>query len=204
MIYHYYHAYADGQWLRPVQEHIEALATITEPMHITVGIVGKPENRRAVRAAFAGFDVDFLGADVGWEQVTIHRLQDDLALLPDDTPVLYAHTKGAAHESHLTDPWRREMTRRCVYDWRHCINLLAHFDAVGAHWLTRYDDSRIDNPIFAGNFWWARAAYLRKLPRCSMINRHEAEAWVGRADPLACNLLAGWPGAELYQSEKPR
>ena len=93
MIRHYYHVYADGYWHTPVAEHLDALAESGLKPHLTVGVVGEPANRRAVRVAlrFAGV-ARWIEANTGWEQVTLDALRQDAA--SHDDPVLYAHTKG--------------------------------------------------------------------------------------------------------------
>lgn len=201
MIRHYYHVYADGQWLDPVGEHLAALAEITEPMMVTVGIVGAPGRCAEVREVLAAAGLDgarYVEAPTGWEQVTLDLLRSDLAT-GHCSPVLYAHTKGAHDPSPINIEWRRSMTRRVIGGWRECLDRLFEADAVGCHWLTRDRwPTLIHNPIFGGNFWWANADYLRRLPPLAYGNRWDAEKWVGLASPTVHDLLPGWPGFHLF------
>lgn len=200
MIRHYYHVYADGLWREPVAEHVAALADITEPMTVTVGLVGAEQACDEVRAvlAEAGLEVaSFVQEAVGWEQVTLQQLSADLTT-GHSSPVLYAHTKGAHDPSPINIVWRRSMTRHVIGDWRTCLDALGEFDAAGCHWLTadRWPDL-VQNPFFGGNFWWATADYLRKLPPLDCNNRWDAEKWVGLASPRVYDLLPGWPSLTL-------
>jgi len=204
VIRHYYHVYADGQWSEPVDEHLAALGSITEPMTVTVGVVGSEENRTdAIRHIFtrcARID-RFVEADTGWEQVTLQRLREDLATGHND-PVVYAHTKGASDWSEINVVWRRSMTRHVVGRWRECLDHLRHVDAVGCHWLTPEQwPTLVTTPFFGGNFWWARASYLRTLPQLQLNDRWDAEAWIGLGDPTTFDLLPGWPSLTLCAEE---
>lgn len=197
MIRHYYHVYADGDWRDAVTEHLAALEGLAAA--VTVGIVGSPQNRRAVRQAFEVANVEtWVEAAGGWEQVTLGALRRDLA--HHDDPVLYAHTKGAAHRTRINDLWRRSMTALVVDEQR--ADLLAEHDAVGCHWLTPGDwPNLVDSPYFGGNFWWATAAYLRTLPPLAMTNRYDAEQWIGLGNPRVADLLPGWPDLRLFAGD---
>jgi hypothetical protein len=51
----------------------------------------------------------------------------------------------------------------------------------------------VRTPLFAGNFWWARAKYLATLPEPETENRRQAEGWVGLGGPKVYDLRPGWP-----------
>lgn len=202
-IRHYYHVYADGQWEDAATEHLEALATIDVPMHVTVGVVGSPANRATVDAAFYGVDVaQWVEADTGWEQVTLAALQSELTS-SHNTAVLYAHTKGASDGSQINVEWRRSMTRHVVAGWRDCLQHLASVDAVGCHWLTSQKwPQHVTTPFFGGNFWWATPDYLRTLPPLAYTSRWHAEQWIGLANPTVHDLLPGWPSLNLFATNE--
>lgn len=80
--------------------------------------------------------------------------------IPDDTPILYLHTKGASHppESQPSQQaWRNELLRVLLGEKDWCLEQLAGADCVGA-FLT--DDTRY---FFPGNFWWTTARHIRSL-----------------------------------------
>jgi hypothetical protein len=199
VIRHYYHVYADGQWREPVNEHLAALATITEPMHLTVGVVGAEEHRHEAMRHISSYAWvnRWVEADTGWEQVTLQRLRDDLAS-GHNSPVLYAHTKGASDWSEINVVWRQSMIRHVIGRWQECLEHLRTVDAVGCHWLTREQwPGLITTPIFGGNFWWANPSYLETLPPLRYDDRWQAEGWIGINNPTAHDLLPGWPSIPL-------
>lgn len=190
---HFYHAYADGNWKTAADEHLSAIAPIPFT-HRCLGVVGTPRHRAEVSAYFPGWEV-VVEADTGYEDLTLNRLR---AFAQDaEGKVLYAHTKGAGTSYWFNDLWRQRMTEGVAGQWQRCVTLLDSHDAVGSYWLTPQEwGAGVVGPIplFAGNFWWATTAYLRKLPEIAPISRYEAEVWVGKNNPKIFCLLAGWPG----------
>jgi hypothetical protein len=209
---HFYHVWVDGVWPGPVREHVEALGAAGFPGPVTVGLVGyagdRPRVRDLISARFADAGLPppagWVEADAGFEDVTLRALRDHASC--GDAHILYAHTKGAYDDSPWNAAWRRSMTRHMVGGWEQCVKLLGGgYDTVGCHWLTpgqHHDppDWDVPSPFYGGNFWWAAARYVRRLPpvpRLRHENRHDAERWVGLAGPRAYDLLPGWPSAEL-------
>jgi hypothetical protein len=195
---HWFHCYAAGEWEEPVAEHMSALdaSGFDGPFH--VGIVGTEEQRtEALYQLMTLRPIDSIhAADTGWEQVTLRPLRR-YALKHDDA-ILYAHTKGAHDPSTINIAWRRSMSWHLVRGWQAAAEALDHgYDAVGCHWLTHEQFGHPDGvplPCFGGNYWMATAAYLRRLPCCPVTSRHDAEGWVGGADPRVLDLMPGWPG----------
>lgn len=209
MIRHFYHVWAEGAWSAPVNEHVNALVAAEFSGQITVSLVGPPIDRAAARvrltsrlAELHSSPVDWIETDTGFEQVTLSALRASIRSVPPDSPVLYAHTKGAYHQSPWSEAWRRSMTRYVVTGWRQCVQLLADgYDTVGCHWLNPGDAPapyEVKSSYYGGNFWWATASYLRRLPPPSETSRYDAEAWIGLGEPRAFDLRPGWPGKEMF------
>jgi hypothetical protein len=104
--------------------------------------------------------------------------------------VYYLHTKGNFHVSDATRDWRHLMEYFMIERHEDCLRTLADHDACGVNLLIE-PPSRA---FFAGNFWWARSAYIRTLPPLSSLapngrrpDRHTCERWIGmnRAARLA-------------------
>lgn len=205
---HFYHVFCGGPWEAIAAEHIEAMGTA--PWELTVGLIGAP----VVRAAAKGWWLarttveSFVEADEGFEQVTLWALHDWAKQAPAGEPVLYAHSKGVTHRSGdgrhplYAGAWRASMTRHVVGGWQRCTGLLQECDAVGCHWLTPETyPGLVQVPYFAGNFWWARAGYVARLPPVSNNSRYDAEGWVGLGAPEVRDLRPGWPTFGLFARE---
>jgi hypothetical protein len=201
-VWHFYHLHAGGAWLPAVREHVAATQSAGLPGPMLTGLAGPPQRRGEV----ARFLDEHLGAgawepvaqaDEGFEQVTLTVLREWVHAHAGEAAVLYAHTKGASSTSANQDTWRASMTRHAVTGWRGCVALLGTYDAVGCHWTLpgHYCDTA---PCFAGNFWWARASYLRTLPEVGMADRGDAERWLGLGSPRVFDLFPGWPSEVLY------
>lgn len=195
---HFYHFHADGRWRRPASEHFRALSAAGFDGAVLVGMVGSALSRQQATAWLAAYAPGArvcAEADFGYEQVTIDVIRSGVLDLSPDTPVLYAHTKGAFRAVHVNDHWRWGMTSALVTDWQSCVPLLESVDAVGLHWLTPGNDypEAVTSPVFAGNFWWATAGYLKTLPPPGRASRYDAERWLGLGGPRVRDLSPGWP-----------
>ncbi len=196
-IRHFYHLYLDGDahWQKIAAEYAAALNAARFPIPPAVGLVGA--NRRAARrwCTNQGWTIA-AEADTGYEQVTLTALQTQIPDMADDDLVLYTHAKGSWRNMAMEDQWRRAMIWHLIIGWHHCVNLLEDHDTVGCYWKPR-------QAHYAGNFWWARAQYLRTLPPVTGNNHAErglAETWIGLRNPTIANLLPGTPPAG---SEEP-
>lgn len=194
--HHFYHLYADGDWGRPLAEHLNALDRIGVPFRVTCGVVGSAKNRAEAIGCLPG-SWELVEFDDGFEDRTLNLIKERLS----DIPVLYAHTKGAGFPLEVSDAWRACMTRQVVGKWRTNLQALASHDIVGAHWLTPEEWFEVESPFFGGNYWWATAAHLRSLPPLEMRDRFSAERWIGTMPARVLNLVAGWPGQTCQQHE---
>jgi hypothetical protein len=206
---HFYHVYAGGAWAEPVRSHIAALGRADFRGDITVGLVGPEEDRNRcrelinfrMRSGSLPVPDAWIEADEGFEQVTLTALRDYVHAHREPAAILYAHTKGAHDNSDWNAAWRRCMTRQVVGNWEDCVRQLGTYEAIGCHWLTKalyhQQPYLVTTPMFGGNFWWAKSAYLRKLPPLGNEYRHQAEEWVGLGNPRVLDLLPGWPSWEL-------
>jgi len=157
------------------------------PDVMVVGLVGARERRRAAAAWWRRADVadtvEFVEADTGFEQVTLHRLREWVKTADPLTPVLYAHTKGAYNLSPVTATHREFMTSGVVSRWREATAALEDHDAAGCFW-----EPYAPSPHFTGNFWWARAGYLAGLPEVPDTDRFAAELWMGQHARSVCEM----------------
>jgi hypothetical protein len=195
---HFYHLWLGGEWRQIAEEHFAKLRQAAFPGRVLVGLVGAPDER-AVARAWLRHEV-LVEADTGFEDVTINALRASIRSLPGDTAVFYAHSKGAFHDSRENRGWRREMDNYLAIPWADRMRDLQGHDVAAWHWIPVGTPDPFDHPIShphaSGNFWWARADYLRGLPELPALiedTRIEAELWIGRDSPCVSCLADTWP-----------
>jgi predicted O-methyltransferase YrrM len=119
--------------------------------------------------------------------------------------VYYLHTKGVSRppEDQYARYWRMLMLDRVVMNHQECVRELLRHDAVGTNWRGNH---------FSGNFWWARAHHIRRLPDVRALRRSprtitrdpvwnvrlQCEFWLAMAPGRFRNL--GVDNLDLYQT----
>lgn len=185
MIHHFYHIYADGQWLQPVSEHVRALKMgLYDNLNtFAIGIVGSAENRYAVinylNSEGVAYEV-YAEALNGWEQVTQIPMHEFCK--KNEGLILYAHSKGASDPSAVNIRWRRSMTWHNVIKWELAVEKLQDHDLYACHWiqpLVSMPEHRKGNWMAAGTFFWLRCEVLARFPKPALTHRHEAEGFLG-------------------------
>ncbi|SRR6266496_2602807 len=190
---HFYHVWADGNWQEPAQSHLARVrGSGLNPDRFMAGVVGTGTRLRAARKWLESRGIDVIAVeDEGYEQVTLSYARSWAATVDPETPVLYAHTKGAYNLSALTRAHREIMSGAVIEQWRDAVEALKDHDVAGVMWTPA------PRPHFTGNFWWARAGYLAGLPELSTANRNEAELWLGLGDPRVHDMRAGFTYLDL-------
>jgi hypothetical protein len=198
VIQHFYHIWAEGAWASPAEEHDHALEEARFPVKPKLGVTGAVEDRYVVAcwAKAHGWEI-VAEADEGFEQLTVSAMRRWAMSGEEQAAVLYAHAKGARTDLNgVNAHWRREMTARVVGEWEVCVRLLERHDAVGCGWrnAAEYPDIIFTegSGVFFGNFWWATRDYLRALPEPGLLNRYDAEGWVGLGHPDAVDMMPAW------------
>lgn len=194
-LHHFYHIYADGEWLEPVTDHIIALRRrkFEEQLKtIRIGLVGKQHNRDAVKALLDSEGLKYIVVDEqeeGWEQVTLEHVY--AFSKENDGIVIYSHSKGAANPSQINTSWRRSMEYHNFVFWEKPYwALLNGMYLAGCHWLTVSPNTEDENQFYGGTYWWARCDALRLNEPLGYLNRYFAEHWIGqlrRVLPLKVN-----------------
>lgn len=89
-----------------------------------------------------------------FETFTLSRLFD--VCQAGDCACWYIHTKGASWTA--VDPrWRHHMEASVIDGHQECVAALAAANTCGPVGINNPE------PLYAGNFWWARADYVRSL-----------------------------------------
>lgn len=184
-LHHFYHVYADGDWLEIAENHLRALTQYglyDQLASFNVGIVGTEQNIATFTSFLQESSLNFkivATSPEGWEQTTINQLWK-LAKLEESCYFVYAHTKGAANPHGLTLNWRHGMTRHLIVEWQKCIEVLdSGYSTVGCHLQPGRPDQSL--PFWGGNFWWATSEYIRSLSSCTENSRYDAEIWIGQS-----------------------
>lgn len=123
-----------------------------------------------------------------FEFYTLINLQNFCTANPNGS-VLYFHTKGTSRlKDRDMDSWRECMEYFNIEKWNLCHSKVEveGFDVCGAMYVTwfKFLDYHFKN-YFSGNFWWAKASYIKKLPNLTKLisddpsNRTLAEMWLG-------------------------
>ncbi len=198
------HNYLDNDWFNIVKEQffkLKSSGLYTRSDKLFFGVYSKLDEE------YLKFkkEVDILDSDSKIELVryndnnfefnTLLSLQN-YCKLNQNSHVLYYHTKGSS----------RSPNDNCYYyitSWRHCLeyfniekwkysfsNLIQNkSDVCGAlyvHWF-KFLNYEFRN-YYSGNFWWASAKYINKLPNLSrfkseyLSSRVELELWIGKSE----------------------
>lgn len=165
-LYVFYHFFAKpgSEWIWALDQQLQAIkySGLASAAEINMCITGEIDlNYIERRYPFVNvIDVRSLDAPNIFEGQTLKAIH--LADLPDEAYVLYIHNKGATSNSPYVAAWRETLIHEMITRWRHCYNMLAYnYDVVGV------SDTHVINSgsvITSGNFWWARAKYLKTLP----------------------------------------
>lgn len=176
-------------------EQLKASGLLERADEVVIGCNGGEESRVIASMLLpAKARVVYHGLESRAENLTLVELEK---WVPGHTDwgVLYFHAKGATHDpgsdyGKFAGRWRECMMRHLVADWRQRVVDLQSYEAAGCHWMTGLGSDHSQN-IFAGNFWWARADFLKDVPSiflrdrikqsgiASLESRYEAEVWIG-------------------------
>jgi hypothetical protein len=158
---------------------------------IHVAILGDPVRaRNLVEYVFSRhqkYDVHYVNENVTESEWASLKHLHKTAMKEDDFHAWYIHTKGASNcRPDVPFPiqrnirrWRDVMCHYTIGDYKKCQYLLdSGYDTVGPLFKS---NTGIGVPHYAGNFWWATAKHIRRIPELTeaqLTNRSHAEAWV--------------------------
>lgn len=152
-----------------------------------------------------------------YEATTEISIQDLVHSTDEEFYVCHITHKGASHPEGGHQNWRKYMQYWNIEKWQECVAKLDEgYDTCGAAFL-----NNPPHPFYAGNFYWAKASYLR---RCKFMHtpyqvlfepqfseqphhRFDWECWHGSGNPKAYDMHPGvdnrWYGApETYREDK--
>lgn len=158
-----------------------------------------------------------------WEYPTLDFMKTHCDQSDDEFYVCYLHLKGLSRPGDTTaTDWRKFMEYYTIERWQDCVDELnRNFDTVGPNFIEK------PWPHYSGNFWWAKASYIRKLEKLPHPDtlqwgtpskyteavydvgnfRYDHEAWIGTGNPVWAELGTS-PGKQEpgwhYRNNYPR
>jgi hypothetical protein len=110
-----------------------------------------------------------------YEQFTINTIHKDC--ITEEMNVLYLHTKGVTRLNNVcVESWVDYMCYFNIHHYKKCIELLKTNDTVGVN----LQDKSGEQLHYAGNFWWSKSEYIKKLGICPIKNYNAPEFWLTR------------------------
>lgn len=177
----YFHVCMINNWLDIFHETIELLqkSNLLVQSNIFKIIIVNANNELPYELSEYKKHIYYGGSIQNYEYPTLKTIWDDCKNDNVDQ-VLYIHTKGVSRHNSKVKDWRNFMQHYCISKWNDCVKELDNHDAVGVNLqYGRYRE--MESKWFAGNFWWANASYIKKLPMPSIFlkDRLMAEYWLG-------------------------
>ncbi len=178
---------------------------------IELGVLGDDAQQQVIETLirpFERFRIGFRSSDIReYEFPTLGLLQHACRMWTG--PVYYLHTKGVSRPyDQNVRYWRQLLLDEVVTNHERCLAELTVADAVGTNLLL--------NNHYAGNFWWARASHIRRLPDILALQRFprqinvsnidadpvlkkraQCEFWIGMTQARFANV--GGPGLAHYR-----
>jgi hypothetical protein len=113
-----------------------------------------------------------------YEYPTLHLLYN-YCVKYQDSLVWYIHSKGTSYSDKRHEWWRLEMEHYIIEKHNSCMDLLENYNTCGC--MLSGPKDGLKDTFYAGNFWWARADYIKTLPPIQALdNRWYAEVWISK------------------------
>lgn len=202
-IYGVYHVFCDKGWRELVNDQISRLkasglygATTRLYVSCIVNDDGEADELRRIIGQDDKTELISVTTDaMKFEYPALEFIRAKSAT--EDCLFYYFHTKGISYyagektDSHFLrlrrniDAWRHMMEYFLFYKWNVAVNVLNEgYDTYGCYRLPPYPKKYY---LYAGNFWWTRSEYVRKLPafpeKRIATDRFIAEEWLYKAEP---------------------
>lgn len=221
-IFGIYHIFCDAHWEDMVREQMDRLSetgllATSEKLYISC-IAKSEEDIEKLKNILQQYSKD----KIEFVSLTTNPTRYEFPALDymyekskkEDFYFYYFHTKGITYQTLSSDDkeylnfvkkiiaWRRMMEYFLMNKWKVAVNTMnAGYDTYGCYLFPPFK-----NKMYAGNFWWAKSSYFRKLNALSedtkLHNRFMAEEWL-LSVPNAHPFSAFDTVADLYFVEIP-
>ena len=201
-IYGVYHVYCDTNWQDMVTEQIKALKAsglLEQTAKLYVNCIGQPQDIEELRRIICSDKMELIAVvqdSRQYEYPALKFLHEKSQ--QEDALFYYFHTKGISYQAlkvkdkrfkrfkRNIEAWRNMMEYFLFDKWRVAVNVLTYgnYDTYGCY---RLPPPPAAYYLYAGNFWWSRSSYLRRLPIFTpsqfSVERFSAETWLYKAKP---------------------
>jgi hypothetical protein len=173
----YFHVCQLGEWKRSFDTSMEVLKTyglFDATTELRIGILnesGKYEDDP--RFKDPKIKIIYIGKPSEYERPTLFHMRDSSFKDPSNTLYYYLHTKGIKHFNTVKEKpllfWLNSMLDCNFKLWKNAVKVLETHDTYGCN----YNDVH-----YVGNFWWATAKHIQKLPATMPAYYTAPEDWV--------------------------
>lgn len=195
-IYGVYHIFCAEGWEQLVPLQLErlrksSLANQTKTLFISC-IYRQEEDLKKLHTMLEGIHYEIAASTTNAHQFEYPAL--DIVYKKaqeEDCLIYYFHTKGVSYHGpqkkdrhwlyfkKKVEAWREVMEYFNIDKWQVAANVLS--DGYDTYGCLRYPPKPAIFSMYSGNFWWARATYLRTLQPVGTKEREDrmlAEAWI--------------------------
>ena len=120
------------------------------------------------------FEVVYGGKSEEYERATLYHMRKSCETDDESTIYYYLHTKGLRHFGTPDEPnvidWIHLMLFWNIEKWELAVDTLKSHDTYGCNFC--------NSNHYSGNFWWATALHVRKLPSVIGPRYNDPEDWV--------------------------
>jgi len=147
------------------------------------------------------FEIVYVGRSEEYERPTLYHMRKMSDIEPENTLYYYLHTKGLKHfgterEQNIID-WIQLMLYWNIEKWRSAVDVMIRqrYNTYGCNVAGHY----------SGNFWWAKAGFIKRLPQTIGDDYHDPEHWLMyNYEPLYTAFNSGIQGMGHYHHPYPR
>lgn len=200
----FYHVAGIAHWKEIVAEQLGLLKRAGFPGKVHIGFIGQPFEdgfiRRVAETNKLDFEVRHFGSDMAQFEFPTLAWCHEYCQVTQDRPVLYFHGKAVTNTRWQWTMWRWIMNAYNLTQWKTMTTVLRDHNCSGVSW----HGNAFPVGYFPGNFWWARASFIREFTEINdyilqfedclrhrnpqgFTRRHAAECWINsrmNADPF--------------------
>ena len=179
----YLHVCQKKTWLKSydlLMQSIKKYGLYDEVKEIRIGVVNDTGKLiKNERFDDPKIKIIYVGKSVKYERPTLLHMKRSSYVDDKDTLYLYLHTKGIDHfgtpREKVVKKWITDMLYWNVKLWKRAVHALQTNDTYGSNY------TKTPEHHYSGNFWWATAKYVKKLPKSIESYYIAPEVWIGKS-----------------------